>query len=685
MAGEQLRVTEGKEQGKALKVDRDLHIGRAASDGDGRLGDDPLLSRRHARLSRTEMGQLAIEDLGSANGTFVNDERIDGVRTLELGDLVRMGETVLQVTDASGGLPQPTRLEAVPAAGVAAETDDQLLVTDGMAKGRRLTVADELMVGRAMGENGRLGDDPNLSRRHARVARGPDGRLAIEDLGSANGTFVNGERVGERRSLVTGDSISVGTTTLEVVGSERAAERPSPATRPTAPVSEPTGPEPTPASPAESRPTEPEPAPASPPASQPTDPEPTPPAPRAPAPRPRSPAPAQPPPPSSPPPRAPARPPRAPAARAGAASPAPGAAAGRREGADLTLGTVFAGCRVEEVIGQGDMGVVYRAEELALQREVALKLIRPDQSAEQRMRERFRRESQVAASVDHPNVIPIFEAGEEDGVLFITMRLVVGTDLRALISSEGRVDAHRTARIVRDVGTALDAAHKRGLVHRDVKPANVLLGRSDHVYLSDFGLAKPATAAGGLTRQGSIVARAEYVAPEQVTEDSVDARTDVYALGCLLFEALTGAAPFADKGGGAVMAHVEAPPPSAVALVPGLPRQFDDVVSRAMAKDPDERYPSAGDLGEAVLVAAGELGEAAAESIVATGEAAPGGARRSPQQARGAPTPSDAEGEGPAGDGEPAGGDAIRWGVAVAALIVIAVLMFVALGAISRL
>jgi serine/threonine protein kinase len=337
------------------------------------------------------------------------------------------------------------------------------------------------------------------------------------------------------------------------------------------------------------------------------------------------------------------------------------------------------------------MGVVYRAEELALQREVALKLIRPDQSEEERMRERFRRESKVAASVDHPNVIPIFEAGEEDGVLFITMRLVSGTDLRALVSAEGRVHPQRAARIVRDVGAALDAAHKRGLVHRDVKPANVLLGRADHVYLSDFGLAKQATAAGGLTRQGSIVARAEYVAPEQVTEDRVDARTDVYSLGCLLFEALTGQAPFAEKGAGAIMAHVEDAPPSAVALVPDLPREFDNVVGRAMAKDPEERYPSAGDLGEAALVAAGELRHAGAESVVATGDAAPAGARAAPQAAAGArPTggaqpATEAGGEGPAAEPEAGGGEALRWGVAVAALLILAVLMFVAIGAISRL
>ena len=253
MAGEQLRVTEGGERGKALRVDADLQIGRGVPDAEGRLGDDPLLSQRHARISRRDTGQLTVEDLGSTNGTFVNDERIGGLRALELGDLVRVGHTVLQVTDASGGLPGATQVEGALTTGSAVEAGDQLLVTEGMAQGRRLSLGDELLVGRAMGEEGRLGDDPNLSRRHARVARDPDGRLTVEDLGSANGTFVNDARVSERRRLAPGDSIRVGKTTLEVVESTRAPERPPLETWPTAPVSQPTAPE--------SHPTAPEPTP----------------------------------------------------------------------------------------------------------------------------------------------------------------------------------------------------------------------------------------------------------------------------------------------------------------------------------------------------------------------------------------------------------------------------------------
>ncbi len=331
------------------------------------------------------------------------------------------------------------------------------------------------------------------------------------------------------------------------------------------------------------------------------------------------------------------------------------------------------------------MGVVYRAEELALQRRVALKLILPEYSQDEHFRERFRRESKVAASIDHPNVIPILEAGDEDGALFITMRLVEGTDLRALIDAEGRIDPLRAARIVRQVGAGLDAAHKRGLVHRDVKPANVLLARADHVYLSDFGLAKRAASVGGLTRQGSILARVEYAAPEQITNDRVDARTDIYALGCLLFEALTGEAPFAtwEGEGPAMLAHLNAPRPSPVELCPDLPSQFDEVVRRAMAIEPRERYPSAGDLGEAALAAADGLRRAGPESGVATGEAAALGAAPRPSPSR--EPASGANGKEADADRPRAGSDALRWGIALAALAILAVGMVAALGAIAKL
>jgi serine/threonine protein kinase len=323
------------------------------------------------------------------------------------------------------------------------------------------------------------------------------------------------------------------------------------------------------------------------------------------------------------------------------------------------------------------MGVVYQAEELALQRHVALKLIRPEHSAEQRYRERFRRESMVAASIDHPNVIPILEAGDQDDVLFISMRLVEGTDLRELIAAEGPLDPLRVARIVSQVGAALDAAHARGLVHRDVKPANVLLARADHVYLSDFGLAKREEEGGGLTRQGSIVARAQYVAPEQLLEDRVDALTDVYALGCLLYESLTGEQPYAGSPDNAMLAHVNEPPPSPLASRPDLPAEFDDVVRRAMAKEAAERFPSAGDLGQAAIVAAGGRRRTGGEMSVATGNAAP-------FQAVALETPAPDAGPALAPSAQPRG-DALRWGLALGVLAILLVCMFAALNALSSL
>ena len=603
MVGDQVRVTEGKEQGKILSVDVDLLIGRHAPEDEGRLGGDPEISRHHARVSRGADGRLAIEDLGSANGTYVNGERIDAPQTLEHGDLIRVGKTVLEVTDGSGVPAAEPAPSEPPGAAVAA--GGVLVVTAGNAIGRRLDLADELVIGRRAEGDGRLGDDPRLSRRHARIARSASGEVTIEDLGSANGTFVNGERVRDRRVLTVGDVIRIGSTIMELAAAEVAPES----------LAEPVAPEP-PAEPvAASR-------------------------------RPHRPAP--PPPPAD-------------------------------RGSELPLGSVFAGCRVQDVIGHGDMGIVYRAEELALQRPVALKLILPEYSSDERFRERFRRESKIAAAIDHPNVIPVFDAGDEDGVLFISMRLVEGTDLRALIDAQGQIDPVRAARIVRQVGAALDAAHTRGMLHRDIKPSNVLIARRDHVYLTDFGLAKHASAAGGLTRGQTIVARAEYVAPEQILNERVDARADIYALGCLLFEALTGEPPFARRTGGPIaMAHLEAPRPTPSDLRPDLPRGFDAVVQRAMAKDPADRYQSAGDLAQAALVAAGELRHTGPQSVVATGEAAPPSGQTVNETAPGdgQPAPQTARaGERPA----------LRWAIAVLGLVVVAVGMVAALHGISTL
>ena len=240
MAGEQLRVTEGKERGRRLSVDADLLIGRVAPEDEGRLGDDLEISRRHARVSRAADGRLTIEDLGSANGTFVNGERIDALRTLDLGDVVRVGNTVLQVTDRFGAVPAGPRAATGAAAGeptrATAEAGEVLVVTAGTALGRRLTLGDELVIGRGGSGEGTLSDDVELSRRHARVARDARSELSIEDLGSANGTFVNGERVRGRRVLKVGDSVRVGSTTLELTAGGRTPTAMAAQTPPPAPV-----------------------------------------------------------------------------------------------------------------------------------------------------------------------------------------------------------------------------------------------------------------------------------------------------------------------------------------------------------------------------------------------------------------------------------------------------------------
>src|SRR4051794_35502878 len=291
----------------------------------------------------------------------------------------------------------------------------------------------------------------------------------------------------------------------------------------------------------------------------------------------------------------------------------------------VEIGQVFAGHRIEAEAGRGGMGVVYVATHLALNRRVALKLIAPDLAADEGFRERFKQESMTAASIDHPNVIPIYHAGEEDGKLYITMRYVEGTDLREMITQRGKLPFPEAARILSEVAGALDAAHARGLVHRDVKPANVLMGSSGQAYLTDFGLTKLAGSASGLTKTGMFVGTLDYIAPEQLQGGEVDARADVYALGCVLYQTLTGQVPYPrDSEPAKIWAHMQEPPPS-VAGSPDVPRQFEEVIQRAMAKNPDERYPSAGDLGRAAVAAAEGREVGTGERNVATGAAAPSG------------------------------------------------------------
>jgi streptogramin lyase len=294
----------------------------------------------------------------------------------------------------------------------------------------------------------------------------------------------------------------------------------------------------------------------------------------------------------------------------------------------LQTGAVFAGHRIEGVAGRGGMGIVYRATHLALDHVVALKVISPQLASDDRFRRRFEEESRIAVSIRHPNVVPIHHAGEEEGLLFVTMDLIDGTDLRGLLRREGRLEPEHAAAIVAEVAAALDAAHQRGLVHRDIKPGNVLIedaGRGERVFLTDFGLARLVEATTGVTATGAFVGTLDYVAPEQIRGERVDARSDIYALGCVLFELLTGNAPFAarDDKVAKMYAHLQEEPPGLRVLRPELPGELDLALRRALAKDPADRPPSAGDFARAVSAAAFGQATAETERSVATGAAAP--------------------------------------------------------------
>ena len=257
------------------------------------------------------------------------------------------------------------------------------------------------------------------------------------------------------------------------------------------------------------------------------------------------------------------------------------------------------------------MGVVFRATQLALERPVALKAIAPELAADDEYRERFQTESHLTAIIDHPNVIPVYEAGEFDDTLYLIMRWIDGTDLRQLFKSSPRVSPRRAIKLLRPVASALAAAHRHGLVHRDVKPANVLIARSyedddeDHIYLTDFGIARRSDGK-SLTGTGKFVGTIDYMAPERIEGKKGDASCDTYSLGCVLFEALTGHVPFNRPTDISKMfAHVNDPVPSARAEVDGVPELLDEIITKSMAKRPEDRFGSAGEmtaaLGRALL------------------------------------------------------------------------------------
>jgi CheY-like chemotaxis protein len=278
--------------------------------------------------------------------------------------------------------------------------------------------------------------------------------------------------------------------------------------------------------------------------------------------------------------------------------------------ADLTVGSTFAGHRIDAIAGRGGMGVVYRATDLTLDRPVALKLLAPGLASDRVFRARFERECRLAAALDHPNVVQIFRAGAEHGALYLTMRYVEGTDLRALLAEEGRLEPTRAATMIAQVAAALTEAHRHGLVHRDVKPANVLLAVRDgdeHAYLTDFGITMERAGTTNLTKTGFAVGTADYMSPEQARGADVDPRADIYALGCVLYRALTGAVVYdKDSDVEKMWAHIHEPPPDLLDVRPELPASLGDAVERALAKLPDDRQQTAGELAHEVLAAVAE-------------------------------------------------------------------------------
>jgi predicted Ser/Thr protein kinase len=350
--------------------------------------------------------------------------------------------------------------------------------------------------------------------------------------------------------------------------------------------------------------------------------------------------------------------------------------------AGLTVGSLFGGYRIESFVARGGMGVVYTATQLALQRMVALKVVAPELAQDESFRERFKREAMLAAGLDHPSILPVYEAGEVDGQLFLAMRYVLGTDLDRLIKRERTLDPERAAAIIAQVAGALDAAHSRGLVHRDVKPGNILIAEEygeERAYLTDFGLTKSVATGAHLTRTGYVVGTLDYVAPEQVQGRSVDGRADTYALACVLYRAVTGHVPFDRPGDVAKMfAHLNDPPPSAAAISPAVSAELDGVIRHGMAKQPEERYASSGELARAAraAVAATVPGRLGATELDVTQIDQP--IVEPPRRAAAEPVKSDR----PAG-GRRAFGGGRRWLFVAGALAVFAIVAVIAIASVG--
>jgi hypothetical protein len=279
------------------------------------------------------------------------------------------------------------------------------------------------------------------------------------------------------------------------------------------------------------------------------------------------------------------------------------------------VGDEFAGYRVRSVLGRGGMSVVYQAENLRLSSVIALKVLAPELAADDVFRARFLEESRIAASLNHPNVIPIYDMGSHGDLLYIAMRYVSGTDMRQMIKKRGRIVPASGLFLVGQAARALDAAHRRGLVHRDVKPGNLLIERGgdeadpDHLYLADFGITRHAVSRSGLTSTGQFLGTIDYVAPEQIRGAPVTGLADQYSLGCVLYECLTGRVPFEkDLDAAIIWAHVEETPVMPAVLRPELPPAVDEVFARVLAKRPGERYQSCREFAGAARMALGISG-----------------------------------------------------------------------------